>query len=136
MNIMALLRAKSTVAYLTDSASIRQGLEKFLAEGFTAIPVIREDGSYVGTITEGDFLRYIVFTESEIDAQENHKISELIRVGFNPAARIDITPEGLLEHIQSQNFVPMVDDRNLFIGIITRQDVIRAIRKEIGGRAE
>lgn len=131
MNIMALLRAKSTVAYIKDTDTVRQGLEKIRVHGYTAIPVIREDGSYAGTITEGDFLWHILETESDLYAQENHRISEIIRKDFNPAARIDIKPEELLKRILQQNFVPMVDDRNLFIGIITRQDVIRFIQGKI-----
>ncbi|MBQ7037438.1 MAG: CBS domain-containing protein [Clostridia bacterium] len=131
MNIMALLRAKSTVAYIEDTDTVRQGLEKIRVHGYTAIPVIREDGSYAGTITEGDFLWHILETESDLYAQENYRISEIIRKDFNPAARIDIKPEELLKRILQQNFIPMVDDRNLFIGIITRQDVIRFIQGKI-----
>ncbi len=130
MNIMALLRAKGTVAYLQDTCTVRQGLEKLRAHGYTAIPVIREDGSYAGSISEGDFLWHILETNPDIYAQESHRITELIRPEWNPAARIDITPEELLERILSQNFVPMVDDRNLFIGIITRQDVLRSLKEK------
>ena len=130
MNIMALLRAKSTVAYLQDTCTVRQGLEKLRAHGYTAIPVIREDGSYAGSISEGDFLWHILESGSDMYAQESHRITEIIRHGWNPAARIDITPAQLLERILSQNFVPMVDDRNLFIGIITRQDVLRFFQEK------
>lgn len=136
MNIMALLRAKSTVAYLTDTCTVRQGLEKFRAHGYTAIPVIREDGSYAGSITEGDFLWHILDTEPKLYEQENYRVSQIIRSDFNPAARIDIKPEELLARILQQNFVPMVDDRNLFIGIITRQDVIRFIQGKIHEKNE
>lgn len=131
MNIMALLRAKSTVAYIADTCSVRQGLEKFRAHGYAAIPVIGEDGSYRGTVTEGDFLWHILETEANLYAQENYRVAQIIRKDFNPAARIDIKPEELLKRILQQNFVPMVDDRNLFIGIITRQDVIRYIQGKI-----
>ena len=125
MNVMALLRAKSTVAYLTDTCTVRQGLEIFRAHGFTAIPVVREDGSYAGTISEGDFLFHILDKGGDIRAQEEYRISEILRPDWNGAARIDVTMEELLERVLRQNFIPMVDDRNLFIGIITRQDIIR-----------
>ena len=32
--------------------------------------------------------------------------------------------EALIARISNQNFVPVVDDRGVFIGIITRKDVI------------
>jgi len=127
MNTISLLRAKSTVAYLEENCTVRQGLEKFRAHGFTAIPVIREDGSYAGSISEGDFLWHILETGGDISVQEKHKISEIIRPDWNPPASITVTFPQLLERILSQNFVPVVDDRNLFIGIITRQDIIRQL---------
>lgn len=131
MNIMSLLRAKSTVAYLGKNDTVRQGLEKFRAHGFTAIPVIDDDGSYAGSINEGDFLWHILKTGGDMYAQEKYRIYEIIRPDWNPAARIDVTLEELMQRILSQNFVPMVDDRNLFIGIITRQDVIRHFTDKI-----
>ena len=33
--------------------------------------------------------------------------------------------EGLVDKALNQNFVPVVDDRDYFIGIITRKDIIR-----------
>ena len=41
----------------------------------------------------------------------------------------------LIERALSQNFVPMVDDRNCYIGIITRRDIIQNIlNKRIDSR--
>ena len=42
----------------------------------------------------------------------------------NKAVNISISMEGLVDKITNQNFVPVVDDNNVFIGIITRKDVI------------
>ncbi len=125
MNVMTLLRAKSTVVYLTDTLTVRQGIEKIRSHGYMAVPVVREDGSYAGSVSEGDFLRQIVDRGGDLRSQERFRISEIIRPDWNPAARIDVTMEELMERILGQNFIPMVDDRNLFIGIITRQDILR-----------
>ena len=41
----------------------------------------------------------------------------------------------LVERALAQNFVPMVDDRNCYIGIITRRDIIQNIlNKRIDSR--
>ena len=57
MNILFFLKPKSEVSYLYDDYSLRQSLEKMERHGYTAIPIIgREDGTYKGTITEGDLL--------------------------------------------------------------------------------
>ena len=40
-------------------------------------------------------------------------------------ACIDTAMETLLERAKSQNFVPVIDDRSVFIGIVTRSDIIK-----------
>lgn len=47
------MKPKSEVAYVTGNSTIRQGIEKLKAHRYTAIPVLDEDGSYVGTVNEG-----------------------------------------------------------------------------------
>lgn len=130
MNILFLLKPKATIVYLPSNSTIRQGIEKFKAHGYTAVPVVDDDGKYLGTISEGDFLWYIV-NSNYFDIKENeHKyIYSIIRPDYNPAIKIDTTMEDLFERISNQNFVPVVDDRHLFVGIITRKDVINYLRE-------
>jgi len=126
MNVLMLLKPKKTVKYIYDTNTLRQGLEKMRAHSYTAIPVISEDGKYVGTVSEGDFLYYIVdLRNSAITEKEKHRVSDIIRREFNPAVKIDVTMEELLNRAVSQNFVPVTDDRGTFIGIVTRQDIIK-----------
>ena len=126
MNIVFLLRPKSTVAFLEADFTLRQGLEKMYAHKYTAIPVVEKDGRYAGTVSEGDFLWNILkqesFTKKEL---EEYKLRNIIRPDWNPAVRISVTMDDLLQRVMEQNFVPVVDDRNLFMGIITRRDVIK-----------
>ncbi len=126
MNIPFLLKPKSKIAYLYDFNTIRQGLEKIKNHGFTAIPVIGKDGSYIGTVSEGDFLWHLVGHDSgEMKEQEEYSILDIVRLDWNPAVKISETMDELLLRVMEQNFVPVVDDRNLFMGIITRKDVIK-----------
>ena len=133
MNILFLLKPKCNVAYLNQSDTIRQGLEKMRHHGYTAIPVIDDNGIYVGTITEGDFLWNILSLQkpqvqtgtSTLQYLEQYGIANLIRTGWNTAINIYTNMEQLLERVMDQNFVPVIDDRNVFVGIITRKDVIQ-----------
>lgn len=122
MNALFLLKSKGEVAYLIDMYTIEQGLVTMREKHYTAIPVITHDGDYVGCISEGDFLWYIVNPQNH--ARTDVPIRQIMRKDYNPAVKIDVSMEGLLERIKVQNFVPVVDDRNKFIGIITRKDVI------------
>ena len=62
---------------------------------------------------------------ADIKDEENFFVNDIIRSGWNPPAKISITIEDLLLMVMDQNFIPMIDDRNSFIGIITRKDIIK-----------
>jgi predicted transcriptional regulator len=84
-----------------------------------------DDGTYIGTVSEGDFLWHILEEKMiTMKEQENYLVSDIIRSGWNPAVRISTTLEELLLRVMNQNFVPVVDDREKFVGIITRKSVI------------
>ncbi len=131
MNIIFLIKPKCDTAYLCKNDSVRQGLEKMRFHQYTALPVIDENGMYCGTVTEGDFLRYILNQRLEngtlscdIRSTEHDKVSILIRNEFNPSVNIYATMQDLLKRVMEQNFVPVIDDRGVFVGIITRKDII------------
>lgn len=126
ISILFLLKPKASVSYLEEDNTLRQALEKMRFYGYTALPVINQQGQYVGTISEGDFLwNMLENSEYDIYSQEKHRIREIIRKDFNPAATVSTTVDQLIPQIMSQNFIPVIDDLGVFMGIITRQDVIR-----------
>ncbi len=126
MNLLYLLKIKSDLCYVYDNNTVRQGLEKMRSHSYTAIPVITREGDYVGTVTEGDFLWHILrYGGGSLKDQEGYRVGDIVRDEFMPPVRVDATDEELIEKAKMQNFVPVVDDRNKFIGIVTRQDIIR-----------
>lgn len=125
MNLLRFLIPKSQVAYLEDTASVRNGLEKLRHHGYTAIPVIAKDGTYAGTVTEGDFLWMLLEQgECALKSLEKRRVSELIRRCWNPPVKVSETMEQLVTRLTEQNFVPVVDDRGVFVGIVTRRAVL------------
>lgn len=125
MNIIQFLIPKSATAFLTDDSTVRNGLEKMAFHGYRAIPVITSRGKYAGTVTEGDFLRCVIGHGADLRDLEQIKIKDIIDPGFNPAQRIDVPMQDLFARVTEQNFVPVVDDRGSFIGIVTRRKVMR-----------
>jgi len=130
MNIALFLMPKVEVSYLRDTMTVRQGLEKLRRSGFTAIPVIDDEDRYVGVVSEGDFLWRVLengggLQNITIKDLEQMPVHDIIQLGKVKAVCIDTDMEELLEQAQNQNFVPVVDDRNVFIGLVTRRDIIR-----------
>lgn len=131
MNIAYLLTPKHRVAFLYDDNSMRQGLEKLRHHGRSAVPVINRKGQYVGTVSEGDFLWRLMPAEGgpcTVKELERLHVRDILRE--NPSVRITASLDELLETIVRHNFVPVVDDLNSFIGIVTRQDIIRSLAEK------
>lgn len=135
MNIASFITPKAEVTYLRDDMTIRQGLEKLRRSGYTAVPVIDREDRYVGVVGEGDFL-WRILEHSETIADMSVKrmagmtLRDIIRSGKVKPVWIDTDMEQLLGQAQMQNFVPVIDDRSVFIGIITRRDIIRYFVKK------
>ncbi len=131
MNIAYLLTPKHRVAYLYDDNTMRLGLEKLRHHGRSAVPVINRKGQYVGTVSEGDFLWRLLPDEGDACSMkelERLHVRDILRE--NPSVRITASVGELLDTIVRHNFVPVVDDLNSFIGIVTRQDIIRCLAEE------
>ena len=130
MNVAFFLTPKNEVAYLYNDFTFRQGLEKMKYHGYTAIPVITKEGKYVGTVSEGDFLWYFVdknvnkmkFSDRKI---EKISINEILKTEKYKAVKITASIDELVSLSLNQNFVPVVDDTDNFIGIVLRKDIIK-----------
>lgn len=125
MNVLFFLKPKSEVAYLYEDYSLRQALEKMEYYRYSAIPIINRKGEYVGTITEGDLLwnikdRYTL----DLHKAEGIPLKQLDRRWYNDPVNVNCEIEDLVLTSMNQNFVPVIDDNQIFIGIITRKDII------------
>ena len=132
MNILFLLKPKKSVSYLYDDDTVREGIEKMRSHSYTAAPVISHEGYYVGTINEGDFFRGIFCNrEGDLKHLDVELVGSIMRKDWNLPVKVSATVEDLLERVLNQNFVPVVDDRGLFVGIITRRSVLEHFRDRI-----
>lgn len=126
MNILFFLTPKAEVAFIKEDMTLRQTMEKMENHRYTCVPMIRADGTYLGTITEGDLLwaiknQYIM----NLKEAEKSPISEIRRKRDYVPANVNENMEGVFKLAMTQNFVPVVDDRNMFIGIVTRKDILQ-----------
>ncbi len=132
MNIAMLLNPKCEISFLYSNDTVRQGLEQFRVHKYTAVPVLNDDGSYYGIIRDKEFLMYVLESDNySIKDFEDIRINEIINAGSNPPVNINASAEELISRITDFNFVPVVDSRNYFVGIITRKKVINYLTKII-----
>ena len=132
MNIAFFLTPKNEVVYEDINATMRQVIERMEHHGYTAIPLIDDEGKYVGTLTEGDLLWKLKNTP-ELNFKNINEVSikDVERRVNHKFVTINQTMENLISLAISQNFVPVVDDNGIFIGIIKRSDIIEYCYKEL-----
>lgn len=125
MNIAFFLVPKSESVYLSPDATMRQALEKMEFHRFTAVPLIDSAGKYVGTITEGDLLWKIKNTPGLNFANAHKTLLKDVDLRIqNQTVHVNAEMEELITLAIHQNFVPVVDDHDIFIGIIRRREII------------
>ncbi|WP_223070125.1 CBS domain-containing protein [Paenibacillus caui] len=126
MNIAFFLLPKSEVTAVTLDSTLRQTLERMEYHRYTAIPIIGRDGDYVGTVTEGDLLWFMKNSAGRVTFENASKflLKDVPMRMNNKPVRIDADMEDLIKLAKAQNFVPVVDDRNRFIGIVRRSQII------------
>ena len=136
MNMLFFLTPKAEVACVDEDSTLRQALEKLENSGFSALPIISKQGKYIGTITEGDMLWYIKNNAYlNLFEAEDIPLQKVKRKRDNKAVSISENIDSLWEKVMNQNFVPVVDDDNVFIGIVTRRDLMGHIVKEYKNRS-
>jgi len=130
MNIAFFLVPKSDVVCLPKNSTMRQALEKMEYHRYTAVPLIDGRGKYAGTITEGDLLWKLKNTPGLTFVGTEHVMLKDVPLRMsNATVRVDTEMEGLISLAIVQNFVPVVDDSGIFIGIIRRREIIEYYAK-------
>ena len=87
--------------------------------------ILSKKCKYLKTITEGDLLRYIKNEHNLTlkDAEKKPILEVNIKKDVKPIYVYENIEE-LIDLAMNQNFVPIIDDLNHFIGIVTRKSII------------
>ena len=131
-NILFFLTPKALCAYLYDDFTLRQALEKMESAGYAALPILNKRGEYRGTLTEGDLLWAIKnMCYMDMRQAEAHRIMEISRRKDYVPVRVTTSMHDLVERASTQNFVPVVDDKDTFIGIVPRSAIIKYCLRQL-----
>ena len=131
-NILFFLKPKAMCAFLHDDYTIRQALEKMETARYAALPILNKRGEYRGTLTEGDLLWALKnMCYMDMRQAEARKIMEISHRRDNVPVRVTTDMQDLVQRASAQNFVPVVDDKDAFIGIITRSAIIKYCYKQL-----
>ena len=131
-NILFFLTPKAMCSFVYDDYTVRQALEKMETSGYSALPILNKRGEYRGTLTEGDLLWALKnMCYMDMRQAEARRIMEISRRKDNAPVRVTTSMQDLVEQASAQNFVPVVDDKDTFIGIVTRRAIIQYCSREL-----
>lgn len=132
MNILFFLTPKAELTYLLDTQSIEQALDTMEQYRYTAVPIINKKGAYIGTMTEGDLLYNIKNRfDFDLSRMKSQSLTQIQRKRDYQPVKINAKVEDLFNKALTQNFVPVIDDENTFIGIVKRKDIMEYLCKKI-----
>lgn len=130
VNIAQIMLPKVSTVTVRQNDTVRQGMEIFQRYGYTAIPVVSEDGTYLGSITEGDFWRHMCrIGTTDKKVQEQYLIRDIYRPDFCEPLPIEADIDVVVDTALKQNFIPIIDSRGSLSGMVTRQVLIRYLAK-------
>lgn len=124
-NAFTFFTPKNETQFITSDSTLRAVIEKFDFHKFTVVPVIDVEGKFLFTLSEGDVLRFIKnFAKFNYSIAENVLVTEIPI--YRPYQHLNISAdfEEICKLSLKQNFIPLVDDRGMFIGIIRRSKVL------------
>ncbi len=126
------LTPKEEVVWLHEDATIRQAMEKMEYHRYTALPLVNKAGKYAGTLTEGDLLRNFKHNQ-ELKFKDLYKmrLKDLPKQHYNEPISVNSPIEELIPLAVNQNFIPVVDDQQNFIGIIKRSTIINYLYQRL-----
>lgn len=125
MNILQFLIPKSHVDYAYDDFSMRQVAEKLSFHGYSAIPLLDKAGRYVRTVSSSDLFFYIMKNDTmDFHEAENTPILMIPVTHEVKALRYDAPVKDYYETALNQNYIPVIDDKQHFMGIIRRRELL------------
>ena len=131
-SLISLITPKKQTAFMSNDSTVRQALERFDVHKFTIIPLVDSEGHYCGTLSEGDLLR---FMKNEVDFDikkaEHVKVSDIEHHRSYQALGVEALLAEVFALSLEQNFIPLIDDNNIYIGIIKRREIIKYLSKNV-----
>ena len=129
-SILRFMIPKSLVEFITEDSTLRQAIEKMSFHRYTAIPVLDKEGKYVGTLRNDDLFNYFMKSGNfDKTVAEKASVLDILNRSYQKPLLHSTSMRELIESVKEHNFVPIVDDRGCFIGIVLRREVLNYLIK-------
>jgi len=119
------------VSTVTRALTVRELGDMFKRDDFNSYPVV-EDGQVIGIVTKFDMLKCFAFTPNQMVPRYSELMDRTVAkimvadfIHVRPDTRLTRVLQLMVEHrIRS---VPVTDTNDRLVGIIAREDVLKAL---------
>lgn len=126
MQVAFFLIPKAESSYLLDNFTLRQALEKMEYHRYTAMPVLNSEGYYLYSLFIDDCLwTFKNNPELRFADAEKIPISSIKTSREVEPVNISTSFDELMRKTVEQNFLPVVDDLGVYIGLVRRRDMVQ-----------
>lgn len=95
--------------------------------GYSKIPVLDSEDHLVGLISLSNVVEKMMdLTGFSMDNLEGLTVADVMEVNVNCITASDEL-EDMLHFLVDQAFLPMVDENKVFVGIITRKEILKSV---------
>lgn len=136
----------------SPNASVKEVMEIFVAKKIGGLPICDNDGTLLGVISDGDIIRtikpidrkiydFLFYMEYVEERDLQRRLDDLAETSIIQIAKrrgivtvlSDDSIESVVTKLSKHHFkkLPVVDENNRVIGIISRGDVLRKIQASI-----
>ncbi len=133
MIIKNIMLKRENLLVLEEGQKVQEALEKIKFEGYLSLPVV-EDHRFIGCISVYDI--YQKYYEVEDGARSeflNSSLSEYVKKDIPVVQANDIVEDAsLLFSSRNIPFIPVVDNQNVFLGIVTQKAIFSAFTRLLG----
>ena len=124
-------KAKAVTVYSDDS--LQAALKVMLRSRYMMIPVLeRGSNRYIYSLSSSDILARLI-KEKDFDSAKEEKISSIPVGRLIVPCREDTEVAALTDLVVNQNYVPLVDEAGIFVGLVTRKSVINHLIDRLDG---
>ncbi|MDT2831434.1 CBS domain-containing protein [Vagococcus carniphilus] len=115
------------VATLTDTNNLEHALLVLTNIGYSKIPVLNKEQQLVGLISLSNVVSEMFDTESiNPERLAEIKVSDVMDKNVK-ATMLPFNIEKILNLLVDANFIPVIDEKEKFLGIVTRKEILKSV---------
>ncbi len=134
MKAKELVTNKKKITYVYGDSTLEEAIKAFAKSSYSMIPVLeRVSDRYLYSITATDVLNWMAAGHS-LEEAEKTPLSALSLTRLIASCQENAEVSSIADLVANQNYVPLVDEKGVFVGLVTRKSLIFRLLGELDRR--